>query len=773
MNFRNWLGLAAGLTLLGAAPATANPTVHMDVDPAEALEVLVVEPVELLGLPATPEQPFEVDVIIEGELHTLLLGSWNLRTENFQAYTIGDDGVLTPFEADAPLTVRGSSLQDPRIVVAGSLLPDGLKVTITRVGPDQITWGLQPMRTIDPNADRSAHVVYRADETTASGFCGNDNHNHLEDAVQGDNFGAFDDRTLLLTEIAHDADFNYYQLNNSNEQNVIADIENVMATVTATYERDSEVTFGSTAFVIRTSAAADPYSSTSAQTLLNQFRTEWLTNQSSIQRDIAHLWTGRSIQGSTIGIAFTIGGICTSSSYCLSQARFTGNFAARVALVAHEIGHIYGAFHCNQNPFVSSPCNIMCAGLGGCNGLGLPNFGPQSIDFIVNHAASRSCLDEIPDNLAPPIVDNFDAGGPLDPFIWETFSAVSPNTLAQNEPSADRSLLMFGGGSASSVLSTFLAGDPIYVGLWAAANGASTGDAVVFEYLNTSTSQFEELIRWEATENNQTDALFEYKVAQLPPASFSDQARFRIRNTGTGQWFADSLRIGDVTVAGLPFNDPIDGAAPSGAHWDSLTLVNVQSGRFEVSAFEIINSLPIQGDYWLNDSRPLFISFDVEQSGLPAGMQLIAEVSDGSGGFDPVVTVTAGGAGVSGPETVQGEIPAANQLANMQVRLRATGPIAPGTFFNVDNFLIGDARTVEPPACVGDIADDFGALGSPDGQVSFGDFLAALTLLGPCPGGTPGCTADIADDFGTVNGGDGQVSFGDFLGLLTLLGPCP
>ncbi len=77
-----------------------------------------------------------------------------------------------------------------------------------------------------------------------------------------------------------------------------------------------------------------------------------------------------------------------------------------------------------------------------------------------------------------------------------------------------------------------------------------------------------------------------------------------------------------------------------------------------------------------------------------------------------------------------------------------------------------------PEACAGDIADDFGTLGA-DGMISFGDFLALLGLIGPCPGGTPGCTGDIADDFGTLNGGDGMVSFGDFLALLGLIGPCP
>ncbi len=74
-------------------------------------------------------------------------------------------------------------------------------------------------------------------------------------------------------------------------------------------------------------------------------------------------------------------------------------------------------------------------------------------------------------------------------------------------------------------------------------------------------------------------------------------------------------------------------------------------------------------------------------------------------------------------------------------------------------------------ACTGDFADDFGNLGG-DGMVSFGDFLALLGLIGPCPGGTPGCPGDIADDFGNL-GGDGMVSFGDFLALLGLIGPCP
>ena len=93
------------------------------------------------------------------------------------------------------------------------------------------------------------------------------------------------------------------------------------------------------------------------------------------------------------------------------------------------------------------------------------------------------------------------------------------------------------------------------------------------------------------------------------------------------------------------------------------------------------------------------------------------------------------------------------------------------TFASTTEFFGFRLASPVPGPCTGDIADDFGTLGA-DGQVSFGDFLALLGIVGPCPGGTPGCIGDIADDFGSPCR-DGQVSFGDFLALLGLVGPCP
>ena len=110
---------------------------------------------------------------------------------------------------------------------------------------------------------------------------------------------------------------------------------------------------------------------------------------------------------------------------------------------------------------------------------------------------------------------------------------------------------------------------------------------------------------------------------------------------------------------------------------------------------------------------------------------------------------------------------------NLSVVLSGTGEqvVSGITITSTADLTLVASGPVPMVACPGDIADDFGLLGA-DGMVSFGDFLALLGLVGPCPGGTPGCTGDIADDFG-LPGGDGMVSFGDFLALLGLVGPCP
>ena len=71
------------------------------------------------------------------------------------------------------------------------------------------------------------------------------------------------------------------------------------------------------------SAPSDPYSTTSSDSLLTQMRTHWNAAQTGVHRDIAHLMTGKNLDGSVIGIA-SVGVICNSTrGYGLSQTRYT------------------------------------------------------------------------------------------------------------------------------------------------------------------------------------------------------------------------------------------------------------------------------------------------------------------------------------------------------------------------------------------------------------------------------------------------------------------
>ena len=149
------------------------------------------------------------------------------------------------------------------------------------------------------------------------------------------------------------------------------------------------------------------YSSNSASTLLNQFSSRWNTVHGGISRDTAHLFTGRSINGGTIGIAY-LGTICfIPQSYGLSQSRYTSNFNLRVSLTAHELGHSWAASHCDS----ANPCYIMCSGNGGCNGVTL--FSPTAIGQITSFAATLNCLTILP---STPVITS------INPFAVTVFN---------------------------------------------------------------------------------------------------------------------------------------------------------------------------------------------------------------------------------------------------------------------------------------------------------------------------------------------------------------
>ena len=134
---------------------------------------------------------------------------------------------------------------------------------------------------------------------------------------------------------------------------------------------------------------------------------------------MAHLFTGKNLTGSTIGIAY-LNVLCGNNAYGLSQSKYTGNFTNRTGLTAHELGHNWNANHCDGQ----ASCRIMCSGLGGCGPV--TTFGFSATQSITEKANNVSCLDLAPPP-NPPVLNSLSSN--TFEVLSNSFIVVNGNTL--------------------------------------------------------------------------------------------------------------------------------------------------------------------------------------------------------------------------------------------------------------------------------------------------------------------------------------------------------
>jgi len=134
--------------------------------------------------------------------------------------------------------------------------------------------------------------------------------------------------------------------------------------------------------------AADPFSSNDAVTLLDQVSAYRLADSAIRARGLAHLATGRDLNGDTAGIAY-IGALC-DAQYGVSLGETWIGLMPAALVAAHELGHNFGAPHDNQ---AGSPCESTGSGF-----LMSPFFNDSdtfsqcSLDQIRPRVEAASCL---------------------------------------------------------------------------------------------------------------------------------------------------------------------------------------------------------------------------------------------------------------------------------------------------------------------------------------------------------------------------------------------
>jgi hypothetical protein len=200
--------------------------------------------------------------------------------------------------------------------------------------------------------------------------------------------------TIKIASIATDADPEWYAKYGDSSN---AQIATLISAAHSIYRTHLGIGFRITAQNVFTSSAGNPYTSSNANTLLSTFRNYTLTNNHLGSADLYHLFSGKDFEGSTIGLAW-VAVVCKFEDYSfgITQAFHP---SADAAIVAHELGHNFGADHDSTDtssimaPWVNVP--------------GSTYFSTATVNAIQSHLNSTSnCFDNESDSGEPAPTPN-------------------------------------------------------------------------------------------------------------------------------------------------------------------------------------------------------------------------------------------------------------------------------------------------------------------------------------------------------------------------------
>ncbi|MFT4514131.1 MAG: hypothetical protein ACI89X_000813 [Planctomycetota bacterium] len=335
---------------------------------------------------ATPNEElsqFSFRVTLAGAEQFVDVQASDVRAESYQILERTASG-LAPVRPGACTTFRGGIVGDGASRVAVSFVDGELRAVIIRADG---LWIVQPLRDAVPASSSNVYVVFHGSDALPG-------NGHCAVASLGTGSGTppvFPD-SVYECELALEADHALFQLNNSNTFATQSEVLGIVNAADVIYQGGLTVSFQVTQLIV--DVVPDPYTSANAYALLSQLRSQWNTNHAGVTRDVTHLFSGRQIgaaSAGSVGVAYTATACDVSNAYGLSQTRWSPNYALRVALTAHEIGHNFGADHCD----LTGSCNIMCSGIGGCSGVAA-SFGPTALAEMNAYLQTVNCLALVP-----------------------------------------------------------------------------------------------------------------------------------------------------------------------------------------------------------------------------------------------------------------------------------------------------------------------------------------------------------------------------------------
>jgi hypothetical protein len=294
----------------------------------------------------------------------LELNPQSVRSDKYEVRVQQADGSWEVAPTQPSQTYRGKVLGYENSRVAASYSEAGLHARIQL--EDGTEFWIEPSSRGAGLMPGANHTLYQTDQVVDLGrTCGADRIDQFvvtaapggtssSQGVGAPSLGGTQSIAAGTTaELACDTDYEYFS-DWGSVGATTARIESIINTMNLQYERDVDITHAITTILVR-SSSNDPYSKKKADQALFEVRDEWNANQTGVPRDVTQFFTGKTMVGSTIGIAW-VGQVCNLDyAYSLVESDFNGNFASSTDLSAHELGHNWNAGHCSCTTYTMNP----------------------------------------------------------------------------------------------------------------------------------------------------------------------------------------------------------------------------------------------------------------------------------------------------------------------------------------------------------------------------------------------------------------------------------